>query len=331
VSVTVQGLTKRFVAGGSPAIGDVSFDAPTGGITALIGPSGAGKSTVLRIVAGLEQADEGSVRIGGADCTRTRPQDRGVGLVFQSYALFQNMSVRDNVGFGLSVRGRNKAEVRKRADELLELVELGGYGDRFPSQLSGGQRQRVAFARALAIEPKVLLLDEPFGALDARVRSGLREWLHELHHRTKVTTLLVTHDREEALEISEHVVILLDGRVAQAGSPASVYDHPASPAVAELFGANVLRGEALRHVHPHEVTLARTSSSGSDHEDVRTGTIQRMRPVGARVKITLLMPEGDRVTVDMAREEVEELAVVEGDRVLVDVRAARMFLGDYAI
>ncbi len=355
MSVAVEKLTKRFAPGGLPAVSDIAFEAPAGAITSLIGPSGAGKSTVLRIVAGLEQPDEGVVRIAGEDYTRVPVQKRGVGLVFQNYALFQNMTVRDNVGFGLEVRGRPKGEVRRRADELLALIQLESLGDRFPAQLSGGQRQRVAFARALAIEPKVLLLDEPFGALDARVRRELREWLHDLHQKTQVTTLLVTHDQEEALEISEHVVILLDGRVAQAGSPSEVYDRPASPAVAEFLGANVLRGrvrqgravagpvevsapdgaaegeEALAYVRPHDLKLARASSSGSDGDEVRMGTIERFRLVGARVKITVLLAAGDRVTVELAREEFEALAVGEGDQVLVDVREARVFLGDYAI
>ena len=355
MSVSVENLTKRFSPGGLPAVSEIAFDAPSGAITSLIGPSGAGKSTVLRIVAGLELPDEGIVRIAGEDCSRVPVQKRGVGLVFQNYALFQNMTVRDNVGFGLEVRGRPKKEVRERADELLALVQLEAMGDRRPAQLSGGQRQRVAFARALAIEPKVLLLDEPFGALDARVRRELREWLHQLHAKTQVTTLLVTHDQEEALEISEHVVILLGGRVAQAGSPSDVYDRPVSPAVAEFLGANVLRGtirggraeagplnmsapegahegdQALAYVRPHDLKLARASASEGEGDDVRMGQIERVRLVGARVKISLMLVAGDRVTVELARDEFEALAVGEGDQVLVDVREARVFLGDYAI
>jgi sulfate/thiosulfate transport system ATP-binding protein len=332
VSVTVEKLTKRFSAGGSPAIADIAFEAPSGAITSLIGPSGAGKSTVLRIVAGLESPDEGVVRIAGQDCSKVPVQERGVGLVFQNYALFQHMTVRDNVGFGLSVRGRPKKEVHARAEELLALVQLEGYGDRFPRQLSGGQRQRVAFARALAIEPKVLLLDEPFGALDARVRRELREWLHDLHEKTQTTTLLVTHDQEEALEISGHVVILLDGRLAQAGSPGDVYDRPVSPAVAEFLGANVLHNESeLSYVRPHDVKIARASSEGSEGGEVRMGEVERIRMVGARAKVTLMLPGGDRVTVELGKEELETLHIAEGDQVLVDVGQARVFLGDYAI
>ncbi len=217
MSVRVQSLIKRYAQGELPAVNDVSFEAPSGAVTALLGPSGAGKSTVLRVIAGLEQPDAGQVLIAGKDCANIRIQDRGVGLVFQSYALFEHLTVRENIGFGLEVRGRRETEVRTRVDELLALVQLDGFANRKPAQLSGGQRQRVAFARALAVEPKVLLLDEPFGALDARVRVELREWLKTMHAHTHVTTVLVTHDQEEAFEVADQVVVLFDGRVAQAG------------------------------------------------------------------------------------------------------------------
>jgi sulfate/thiosulfate transport system ATP-binding protein len=218
MSLTVQNLTKRFTASGTPAVSDVSFVAPSGGITTLLGPSGSGKSTVLRMVAGLEQPDSGQVLFGEEDVTRLPAQKRGLGFVFQSYALFKHMNVRANVAFGLGVRKVPKDERRRKVDELLSLVQLDGLGERYPAELSGGQRQRVAFARALAISPKVLLLDEPFGALDAQVRVELRDWLRRLHNEQHVTTLLVTHDQAEAMEVSDQVVVMHEGRVAQTGS-----------------------------------------------------------------------------------------------------------------
>lgn len=354
MTVRVEGLTKRFASGGRPAVANVSFEALAGGITSVIGPSGAGKSTVLRVVAGLEQPDAGTVFIGGADATKHPARERGIGLVFQNYALFNNMSVRENVGFGLEVRKRSKSEIRERVDQLLELVQLKDLGNRHPSQLSGGQRQRVAFARALAIEPKVLLLDEPFGALDARVRRELGEWLRELHERTKLSTMLVTHDQEEALELSEHVVIMLDGAVAQAGSPKDVYDSPRSPEVASFLGANVVRGKVRdgraeagsmvlsapdgasegagvhAYVRPEDVKLTRPDAPAGDAV-VFSGKIERARVVGPRVKIALQLSSGDRVTVEVARAEFEALGLGPGEHVHVDMRSARVFLDDFAI
>lgn len=331
MSVRVQGLTKRYARGDRPAVSNVSFEAAPGSITAVIGPSGAGKSTVLRVISGLEAADEGAVLIDGIDASRVHARERGVGLVFQSYALFNNMTVRENVAFGLDVRKRPAATTKKRVDELLDLVQLGALAERYPAQLSGGQRQRVAFARALAIEPKVLLLDEPFGALDARVRRELREWLRELHERTKVTTLLVTHDQEEALELSEHVVLMLDGQVAQAGAPRELYDEPRTAEVAEFLGANVVRDVradgAAAYVRPEDVKLARTPGDGA----VKSGRIERARVVGHRVKIVLSLPSGERVSVDVGRAEFDALGVATGDHVHVDLRAARVFVDDYAI
>ncbi|HEX8537829.1 MAG TPA: ATP-binding cassette domain-containing protein, partial [Cystobacter sp.] len=236
MSVIVEHLTRQFTQGGTPAVSDVSFQAPAGAITTLLGPSGAGKSTLLRLIAGLELPDAGRVLIEGVDCTNMPVQQRGIGVVFQSYALFKHMTVRKNLAFGLETRRMPRAEVEARVDEMLELVQLEELGGRYPGQLSGGQRQRVAFARALAIRPKLLLLDEPFGALDSRVRVELREWLQSLHERTGVTTLLVTHDQEEALEISQHVVVMSEGRVAQEGPPEEIYDRPATPYVASFVG-----------------------------------------------------------------------------------------------
>ena len=351
MSVRVEGLTKRFTTGGTPAVADVAFAAPAGAITTLLGPSGAGKSTVLRIVAGLELPDAGRIEVDGEDITGRTVQKRGVGFVFQNYALFEHMTVRDNIAFGLDVRKRPRSEVDARVAELLRLVQLEDLGRRHPAQLSGGQRQRVAFARALAIRPKVLLLDEPFGALDARVRVELRDWLQRFHEETHVTTLLVTHDQEEALEVSQHIVVMLDGRVMQAGEPTAVYDHPTSPAVASFLGASLLSGrvqagraevgpllvdaptardgeEVHAVVRSHDIKLTRASEQASQ---ASLGQVVRLRPVGGHVKVTLRLPSGDDVTVELPRSELEELGVGEGDRVLVDVRASKLFLGDYAI
>ena len=361
MSVVVEKLTKRFTAGGTPAVSDVSFHAPAGAITTLLGPSGAGKSTLLRLIAGLESPDAGSLMIDGVDCTTMPVQKRGIGVVFQSYALFRHMTVRENIAFGLGVRKWSKAESAARVDEMLKLVQLEELGHRYPGQLSGGQRQRVAFARALAIRPRLLLLDEPFGALDTRVRVELREWLHELHTRTGVTTLLVTHDQEEALEISQHVVIMSEGRVAQAGPPAEIYDRPATPFVASFVGGTSMltgrvhegraevgslimtapksarEGEAVQaFVRPHDIKLARTPHlNGHTGKNVVNGLsalrVERLKPVGGYVKVLLKLPTGGTVAVEVPRTEFDQLGVVEGDSVHADVRTARVFVGDFSI
>jgi sulfate transport system ATP-binding protein len=335
LSVSVSGLTKRFATGELPAVDGVSFEAPRGGITALLGPSGAGKSTVLRLIAGLEVPDGGSIAIEGSDVASTPVRERNVGFVFQGYALFPNMTVRENVGYGLRVRRRGKAEIAETVDRLLSLVQLREFGDRLPSQLSGGQRQRVAFARALATEPKVLLLDEPFGALDARVRQELRDWLHGLHDQTHVTTLLVTHDQEEALELADHVVLMRDGKVAQAGTPQDLYDRPADAFVASfLGGANVLDTRVLgtsdqqrpAFVRPHDVRLSRSCDCGQT-----SGRVTRLRPVGGYVKVSLQLSSGEPIEVEVPRQTLELLGLTEGDAVFVDLGAAKVFVEDYSI
>jgi sulfate transport system ATP-binding protein len=335
MSVVLQGVTKRFTVAGTPAVSRVSFEAPRGAVTALLGPSGAGKSTVLRLVAGLEAPDEGRILIEGEDCSRVPVQKRGVGLVFQSYALFEHMTVRENVAFGLSVRKRPREEIVERVGELLELVQLEALAARYPAQLSGGQRQRVAFARALAVRPKVLLLDEPFGALDAQVRRELREWLDQLHADTGVTTLLVTHDQAEALELAEHVVVMFDGHVAQAGSPEDVYDRPLSPRIASFVGgANLLqaparaghvargREAAQMFVRPHDVKLG---SANGNEPGFATARIDRMKRIGGTVRLSLTLEGGEAVTMEASASAVEALGAGDGDLVSVDLRAARLF------
>src|SRR5947207_3776888 len=258
MTIEVRGVEKRF--GSFTALGGVSLDVPGGSLTALLGPSGSGKSTLLRVIAGLEPPDAGSVLLNGTDVTNTPPQSRGVGFVFQHYAAFRHMSVWDNVAFGLQVRHRPKAEIRERVAELLQLVQLDGYASRYPAQLSGGQRQRMALARALAVQPAVMLLDEPFGALDARVRKELRDWLRRLHDEMHVTTIFVTHDQEEAMELAEQIVVVNEGRVEQAGSPADLYEHPANPFVMGFVGPVTRIGD--QWVRPHDVDVVTDGRDG---------------------------------------------------------------------
>ncbi len=355
MSLTVKNLTKRFTASGTPAVADVSFAAAPGGITTLLGPSGSGKSTVLRIVAGLEQPDAGQVLFGEQDMTGVPAQKRGLGFVFQSYALFKHMTVRKNIAFGLRVRKAPADEVKRKVDELLSLVQLDGLGERYPAELSGGQRQRVAFARALAIQPKLLLLDEPFGALDAQVRVELRDWLRRLHGEHDVTTLLVTHDQEEAMEVSDRVVVMHDGRVAQAGTVREVYDRPATPFVAAFVGgANVLRGLMVggrvsvgtlavsvadgvdapdgasvhAYVRPHDVTLTKAEAGAPE---VSLARVERMAWLGGTVKLSLKLSDGAPMTVEMPKAEVQALSINEGDLVMASPRDAKVFLEDYSI
>jgi sulfate/thiosulfate transport system ATP-binding protein len=355
MSLSVKNVTKRFTAKGTPAVSEVSFSAPAGGITSLLGPSGSGKSTVLRVIAGLEEPDFGQVWFGEQEVTHLPARRRGLGFVFQSYALFKHMNVRKNIAFGLGVRKVPKDVARQKVDELLSLVQLDGLGERYPAELSGGQRQRVAFARALAIEPKVLLLDEPFGALDAQVRVELRDWLRRFHDERHVTTLLVTHDQEEAMEVSDHVVVMHEGRVAQAGTVREVYDRPATPFVAAFVGgANVLRGQMMdgrvtlgsfavsvasgssapdgaavnAYVRPHDVALTKANA---DSPQISVARVERMAWLGAYVKLSLKLPDGGPMTVEMSKGEVETLGITEGDLVMASPREAKVFVEDYSI
>ena len=310
MAIEARDITKRF--GDFVALDDVTVVVPDGSLTALLGPSGSGKSTLLRVIAGLEQPDGGRVLIEGEDVTRRPARTREVGFVFQHYAAFKHMTVADNVAFGLTVRRRPKAEVRARVAELLELVGLAHLGRRYPSQLSGGQRQRMALARALAVEPRVLLLDEPFGALDARVREELRAWLRRLHDEVHVTTIFVTHDQEEAMEIAEQIVVVNEGRIEQSASPAQIYDEPASRFVMTFVGPVTRVGGRL--VRPHDVQVLTEPGEATEQ-----AVVTRIVRLGFEVRVELLPQEGDVVSAQLSRAESDQLELVEGQIVHVRV------------
>lgn len=304
MSIDVTGLTKTF--GDFVALDNVNVSLPTGQLTALLGPSGGGKSTLLRIIAGLDTPDSGTVSIEGVNATKLPPQKRNVGFVFQHYAVFKHMTVAKNVAFGLEIRKRPKDEIAARVEELLKLVHLSQFSHRLPSQLSGGQRQRMALARALAVEPTVLLLDEPFGALDAKVRKELREWLRRLHDEVAVTTVFVTHDQEEALEVADEIVVINEGRVEQVGSPDQLYDEPASDFVMGFLGeVTKLGGVTLR---PHDIEVAAVPHTAGAIE----GSVHRMLRVGFEVRLTVLTVDGDDVSVVLTRTHARSLGLVEG-------------------
>src|SRR5215510_1959113 len=350
VSIEIFDVSKRF--DDYLALDRVSLEVQSGELLALLGPSGSGKTTLLRIMAGLERPDSGGVRLHGEDAVGRGPRERQVGFVFQHYALFRHMSVFDNVAFGLSVRPRSvrpsKAEIAERVHRLLSLVQLDWVGDRYPSQLSGGQRQRVALARALAIEPKVLLLDEPFGALDAKVRKELRRWLRRLHDEMHITSVFVTHDQEEALEVADRVVIMNEGRVEQIGTPAEVYDHPATPFVYHFLGnVNLFHGRihegrarigeieleapehadardipAVGYVRPHDIEVTRSRNGTAAIE----ATISYIHPIGPLVHIELTSCDsGNLIEVALSKDRYQELRFQEGERVFITPRKLRVF------
>ena len=308
MSISARNVSKRF--GDFQALDDVSVEVGSGSLTALLGPSGSGKSTLLRIVAGLEQPDTGEILLAGEDATTVAPQRRGVGFVFQHYAAFKHMTVRDNIAFGLKIRKRPRDEVRARVDELLALVQLEGFGDRYPAQLSGGQRQRMALARALAPEPTVLLLDEPFGALDARVRAELRQWLLRLHAETHTTTVFVTHDQEEAMEVADNVVVMNHGRVEQAAPPAALYDAPANEFVMSFVGQANRIGDAW--VRPHDLRVVLDADG-----DTREAMVERVVNLGFEVRAELVAGDGERISAQLTRDEAERLELQQGQIVFV--------------
>jgi sulfate transport system ATP-binding protein len=303
MAIEVRNVTKRF--GEFVALDDVSLEVATGSLTALLGPSGSGKSTLLRVIAGLEKPDAGDVFLSGREATGLRPQHRGVGFVFQHYAPFKHMTVEQNVAFGLSVRRRPKREIRDRVQELLQLVQLEGLGRRYPAQLSGGQRQRMALARALAVEPEVLLLDEPFGALDARVRAELREWLRRLHDEVHVTTVLVTHDQEEAMHVADRIALVNQGRIEQVGGARELYEQPANAFVLGFVGDATHFGDAL--VRPHDVRISIDGEDGS--EEV---LVDRVAYLGFEVRAELVRADGETVHATLTRDEAERLELAAG-------------------
>ncbi len=307
MGIRAQHVVKKF--GDFVALDDVSVDIPTGSLTALLGPSGGGKSTLLRIIAGLEQPDSGSIEIAGEDSTSLPPQRRNVGFVFQHYAAFKHMTVRGNVAFGLEIRKRPKREVQDRVDELLALVHLSQFADRYPSQLSGGQRQRMALARALAVEPQVLLLDEPFGALDAKVRKELRDWLRRLHDEVHVTTVFVTHDQEEAMEVADEIVVINNGAVEQIGTPDELYDKPVNDFVMNFLGPVTKLGGAA--VRPHDIEILTHDAPASV-----PATVVRLVRLGFEVRVDALADDQE-VWVQISRGEADRLDRWPGDEVFL--------------
>jgi sulfate transport system ATP-binding protein len=308
MSISAQRISKRF--GDFVALDDVSVEVAPGSLTALLGPSGSGKSTLLRVIAGLETPDNGNVFIGGKNVTGRSPQERGIGFVFQHYAAFKHMTVHDNIAFGLKIRKRPAAEVRARVEELLELVQLQGLAARYPTQLSGGQRQRMGLARALAVDPEVLLLDEPFGALDARVRAELRTWLRRLHDETRTTTVIVTHDQEEAMEVADEVVVMNRGRVEQTAGPRELYEHPANEFVMSFVGEVNRFGDSW--VRPHDLELV-LEPGGSTQEAM----VERLVHLGFEVRVDLVRDDGEPFAVQLTRDEAERLELENGQIVYV--------------
>ena len=309
--IEARSVSKQF--GSFVALDDVSVEVPAGSLTALLGPSGSGKSTLLRIIAGLERPDAGRVLIEGHDVTSRPPQERGVGFVFQHYAAFKHMTVSKNVAFGLEIRRRPKSEIKNRVAQLLELVQLNGFADRYPAQLSGGQRQRMALARALAVEPDVLLLDEPFGALDARVRKELRAWLRRLHDEVHVTTIFVTHDQEEAMDLADQIVVMSHGQVEQVGGARELYDNPANEFVMTFVGEVNQLGTSF--VRPHDVEF------GEGDEAL----VERVVHLGFEVRVELRLANGEELWAQVTREEAQRLELAEGARVRVRPKHAKVF------
>ncbi|MDX2230793.1 MAG: TOBE-like domain-containing protein [Leptolyngbyaceae cyanobacterium bins.349] len=338
MGIVVEDVSKRF--GSFEAVSQVNLTIKSGSLVALLGPSGSGKSTLLRLIAGLEEPDTGRIWLTGEDATHQTVQDRNIGFVFQHYALFKHLTVRKNIAFSLEIRKTPSSKVKARVEELLELVQLQGLGDRYPSQLSGGQRQRVALARALAVEPKVLLLDEPFGALDAKVRKDLRAWLRRLHDEVHVTTVFVTHDQEEAMEVSDEIVVMNKGKVEQIGSPAQIYDHPASAFVMSFIGpvnvlpstAGIFQANGFDSPHPEvflrpQDILVETAPGDSSV----SARVSRIIHLGWEIQAELTLDDGQVLTAHLTRERFDELKLEPQQRVFVKPKEARAFPLYYSI
>ncbi len=338
MGIVVENVSKQF--GSFQAVDQVSLEIKSGSLVALLGPSGSGKSTLLRLISGLELPDSGKIWLTGKDATYQSVQDRNIGFVFQHYALFKHLTVRKNIAFGLEINKTPPAKVKVRVEELLELVQLGGLGDRYPSQLSGGQRQRVALARALAVQPQVLLLDEPFGALDAKVRKDLRAWLRRLHDEVHVTTVFVTHDQEEAMEVADEIVVMNHGRVEQVGTPAEIYDHPASAFVMSFIGpVNVLPSSSQIFqsngfdsanpeifLRPHDI-LVETKPNGA----TVAARVNRVIHLGWEIQAELILEDGQVVTANLTRERFDELKLEPQQQVYVKPKEAKAFPLHYSI
>jgi sulfate/thiosulfate transport system ATP-binding protein len=316
MGISVEGANKSF--GDFQALGDVSIEVPDGSLTALLGPSGSGKSTLLRAIAGLETLDSGRVLIDGEDVSKKPVQKREVGFVFQHYAAFKHMTVYEN--FGLKIRKWKKDKIRERVDELLNLVQLPGLADRYPSQLSGGQRQRMALARALAVQPQVLLLDEPFGALDAKVRKDLRTWLRHLHEEMNVTTIFVTHDQEEAMDVAGQLVVMNQGRVEQSGSADDLYDKPANEFVMSFVGEVNRLGDNF--VRPHDIEVVRDPD-----EKTEEAMVQRIVALGFEIRVELVLADGTEVWAQLTRGEQQRLELREGEIAYLRPVHAKSFNG----
>ena len=334
-AITVSGANKHY--GEFAALDNVDFVVPSGSLTALLGPSGSGKSTLLRAIAGLDEPDTGSIVINGRDVTQVPPQKRGIGFVFQHYAAFKHLTVRDNVAFGLKIRKRPKGEIKEKVDNLLEVVGLSGFQNRYPNQLSGGQRQRMALARALAVDPEVLLLDEPFGALDAKVREDLRAWLRRLHDEVHVTTVLVTHDQAEALDVADRIAVLNKGRVEQVGTPTEVYDSPANAFVMSFLGTvSSLNGILVR---PHDIRVGRNPEMAiaagdgtAESTGVTKATVDRVAYLGFEVRVELISATtGAPFTAQITRGDAEALGIKVGETVYVRATRVPPIAGDAQI
>lgn len=338
MAILVENVSKRF--GNFQAVDQVSVEIKSGSLVALLGPSGSGKSSLLRLISGLEMPDSGKIWLIGQDATYQNVQERNIGFVFQHYALFKHMTVRKNIAFGLDIQKRPPAKVKARVEELLDLIQLQGLGDRYPSQLSGGQRQRVALARALAVEPKVLLLDEPFGALDAKVRKDLRAWLRRLHDEVHVTTVFVTHDQEEAMEVADEIVVMNKGRVEQVGKPSDIYDHPASAFVMSFIGpVNVLPStsgifqssgiDATNpeiFLRPHDVVIA------TKQEPLTVSAkVNRLVNLGWEIQAELILDDGQIVNANLTRERFDELNLQPQQQVYIKPKGAKSFPLYYSI
>lgn len=338
MGIVVENVSKQF--GSFKAVDQVSLEIKSGSLVALLGPSGSGKSTLLRLIAGLEMPDSGKIWLTGTDATNQSVQERNIGFVFQHYALFKHMNVRQNIAFGLEIHKTTKAKVKARVEELLELVQLSGLGNRYPSQLSGGQRQRVALARALAVQPQVLLLDEPFGALDAKVRKDLRAWLRRLHDEVHVTTVFVTHDQEEAMEVADEIVVMNKGKVEQVGTPAEIYDHPATAFVMSFIGpVNVLpstsrlfQGNGFESTHPE--MFLRPQDVVVEREQNGTtvaARVSRLIHLGWEIQVELTLDDGQVVTAHLTRDRFDELKLEPQQRVYVKPKDAKSFPLYYSI